>query len=97
MNRLITFQSVHQAMKAERVLLQAGVKVKFRPTPRELSVSCGQSMLFDNADEVVIMAAFFTETVTWSNMFAITETEGANKYAKLGSYADYQLARFHSV
>ena len=91
MTRLITFQSVHQAIKAERVLLKAGVLAKFRPTPRELSVSCGQSMVFSAADQGQIINIFTASGVVWNNLFALTGEEGAKKYERIGNYEDYQL------
>lgn len=89
MNRLITFSSVHQAIKAERVLCSAGVVAKFRPTPRELSVSCGQSVLFDSVDEKAVIELFSERAVIWNNLFEMTEVEGENTYARIGSYTDY--------
>ena len=83
--------SVHQAIKAERVVLKAGVKAKFRPTPRELSVSCGQSMVFSADDQDQIMGAFDENSVVWNNLFELTGAEGAKQYEHIGNYQDYQL------
>ena len=46
MSQLVAFDSVHQAIRAERLLLKAGVAVELVPTPREISASCGQSLQF---------------------------------------------------
>ncbi|MEI6286156.1 MAG: DUF3343 domain-containing protein [Bacillota bacterium] len=83
--------SVHQAIKAERLLLAAGVKVKFRPTPRELSVSCGQSMVFAAVDQEQIIKQFTANSVVWNNLFELSGEEGAKQYERIGNYQDYQL------
>lgn len=44
MDCLIVFESVHQAIHAEKLLQQHGVELEMIPTPREISVSCGQSI-----------------------------------------------------
>ncbi len=38
---LLVFQSVHQVMKAEKLLKGQGVKVDLIPMPREISSDCG--------------------------------------------------------
>ncbi|WP_371381824.1 DUF3343 domain-containing protein [Sporomusa aerivorans] len=45
-DRLISFESVHQAVKAEKVLDRQGIAVAALPTPREIAISCGQCLLF---------------------------------------------------
>ena len=44
MNHLVVFESVHRAIRAEQILLKAGLRVELLPTPREISASCGQSL-----------------------------------------------------
>ena len=46
MKHLVVFESVHQAIRAEQILLKAGLRVELLPTPREISASCGQSLSF---------------------------------------------------
>ena len=48
--RLIAFDSIHQALRAEKEFLKAGLKVELVPTPREISASCGQSIALSAAD-----------------------------------------------
>lgn len=44
MNYLVVFDSVHQAIRAEKMLLAQGIAIEMVPTPREISASCGQSI-----------------------------------------------------
>ena len=54
MSQLVAFDSVHQAIRAERLLLKAGVAVELVPTPRELSSDCGFSLRFLPEDEAEV-------------------------------------------
>ncbi len=42
---LLTFPSVHYAMKAEKALIGEGYETKMIPTPRDISTSCGLCLL----------------------------------------------------
>ncbi len=41
MTCILLFQSVHQVMKAEKVLKERGMAVDLIPVPREISSDCG--------------------------------------------------------
>lgn len=43
---LITFESTNYALQAEEILKEEGIVFKTIPTPREVSHSCGLSILF---------------------------------------------------
>lgn len=47
MKYLITFDSVHQAMKTEDILINEEIKCRTIPTPREITTSCGLSIIFE--------------------------------------------------
>lgn len=51
---LTTFKSTHYAIQAEKVLKENHIFFKTIPTPREVSHSCGLSLLFtlESMDEV---------------------------------------------
>ena len=44
MDRLVVFESVHQALFAEKLLKNAEMNFELMPTPRGISASCGQSI-----------------------------------------------------
>ena len=46
---MITFNSTHQAIRFERILLPL-YNIELIPTPREVSASCGLSLKFEKAD-----------------------------------------------
>ena len=41
MNCVITFDSIHRVMKAEKILKEKGVPITLIPTPRQISSDCG--------------------------------------------------------
>lgn len=43
---VVLFHTTSAAMRAEKVLSEAGLKVKLIPTPREFSSDCGISLRF---------------------------------------------------
>ena len=54
---IITFESTHHAMAAESVLKDEGIYTKTIPTPRDITLSCGLSIMTtpDNIDALVNM------------------------------------------
>ena len=51
---VVLFHTTTSALRAEKVLQKAGLKVKLIPTPRELSSDCGIALRFDLADREVL-------------------------------------------
>ena len=54
---IITFESTHHAMAAESALKEQGIFTKTIPTPRDITLSCGLSILVtpDNIEKVQTM------------------------------------------
>ena len=44
------FDSTSQVMRGEKLLGQAGVRVKMIPTPRQISSDCGLALRFDREE-----------------------------------------------
>lgn len=51
---IVLFDTTQAAIKAEKILNQAGIKIKLIPVPRHISANCGISIRFDLiiADEI---------------------------------------------
>ena len=67
---ILTFDSIHHVLKAEKMLLAAYVKLDIIPTPRNISSNCGMSIRIEknNFDEALI-----TKTINDQIKFNITE------------------------
>ena len=48
---IITFFTVHQALRAEKVLMEAGFAISMIPVPREISSDCGVALAFECEEE----------------------------------------------
>ena len=44
---VVLFHSTPHALRAEKVLAGAGLRIKMIPTPRQLSSDCGMALRFD--------------------------------------------------
>ena len=68
-DRLLAFGSVHHAMRAEKLLLGAGIAVDALPTPREIDISCGECLLFMATDQQKAMQILADYQVCWTKLF----------------------------
>jgi hypothetical protein len=48
---IITFFTVHQALRAEKALMEAGFRITIIPVPREISSDCGVALKFECEEE----------------------------------------------
>lgn len=75
MNRLVVFDSVHHAIRAEHFLQQAGVAVELIPTPREITASCGQSVAFNETDIEIVRRILDQEKILFRGVYSsLSET-----------------------
>lgn len=54
---VVLFHSTSHALRAEKVLRQAGLAVKLIPVPRHLSSDCGVALRFEWADQEAVRQA----------------------------------------
>jgi len=85
-NRLLTFCSVRHAIRAEELLIKAGIKVASMPIPREIDITCGQCILFMAEQEAQLMAVIRDKNVLWTELF--TRDDVNKEYEKIAEYED---------
>ena len=68
---VVLFYSSSHALRAEKVLQQAGILNKMIPTPRQLSSDCGMALRFDRADEEPVERALAEQKVPINGIHAI--------------------------
>lgn len=68
---VVLFDSSSHALRAEKVLQQAGILSKMIPTPRQVSSDCGMALRFDRADEEPVARALAEQKVPISGIHAI--------------------------
>ncbi len=77
---LATFQSVHSALKFEKILKEKGIEVEMIPVPRKISASCGLCGKFCVSPTQIP----FLSTLPYDHLYEISE-DGA--YLKLTEYS----------
>ncbi len=68
---VVLFHSTAHAIRAEKVLMQAGFTIKMIPTPRQLSSDCGMALRFDRAEEARVAATLEENRVPRGGIHAI--------------------------
>ncbi len=76
---VITFNSTHHAIKAEKKLLDKNLDIKTIPTPREITASCGLSIKFPFEDLEVIKATIKENLFDVNGVFQIMKTSTGKK------------------
>ena len=68
---VVLFHSTAHAIRAEKVLVQAGFEIKMIPTPRQLSSDCGMALRFHREDEEKVITALQQNLVPSNGIHAI--------------------------
>ncbi|HWR41140.1 MAG TPA: DUF3343 domain-containing protein [Patescibacteria group bacterium] len=69
LDRLLAISSVQHAIKAEKLLQSAGIKVEMIPTPRQLSRSCGQCLLFASGRQKECLQLLTEGNIHWMALY----------------------------
>lgn len=77
---------MHQAIKAEQLLIQSDIACAALPTPREIAVSCGQCLLVAAAQQTDMLQLLAANKVRWSKLFSRTAVSQQYLYEKLDEY-----------
>jgi hypothetical protein len=65
------FDSTSQVMRGEKVLGQAGVRVKMIPTPRQISSDCGMALRFDREESDRVVSILSDNSVPVKGVYPI--------------------------
>jgi hypothetical protein len=60
---IITFFTVHQALRAEKILIAEGFTISMIPVPREISSDCGVALAFECEEETRVKEVLDSNTV----------------------------------
>lgn len=71
---LITFDSTHSAIRAEKELLSAGIKVKVIPVPTEITSGCGLSIKINLDDLNEARKILFKDKIQVSGYYHVKKT-----------------------
>jgi hypothetical protein len=68
---VVLFHSTAHAIRAEKVLQRAGLKIKMIPTPRQLSSDCGMALRFARPEEPRVAAVLDQNQVPTNGIHTI--------------------------
>lgn len=68
---VVVFHTTSAAMKAEKVLTEAGLEVKPIPTPRDYSSDCGIAIRFVWNDDIDINELLASENVETAGVYKL--------------------------
>lgn len=69
--KIVTFASVHQALRAEKVLREQGIPISVINTPREVSSDCGISLSFAEMLEPRVIKALQARAVQYRGVYSL--------------------------
>jgi len=82
MDTIITFQSVHFALKCESKLLESDENITLITTPRSVSSQCGFSLEISDCDGDVCRTKLEKESITYDALYEKSVIDGVKQYVK---------------
>lgn len=76
---IVAFNSTHNAIKSEKLLQDANLKVTTLPTPREISASCGISIKFEKVDVDTVKSILSENKIEFKGFYVIEKLEGGKR------------------
>lgn len=76
----ILFPNVTEGMKLEKLLKKEAIKYTIVPTPRELSKSCGISIMYEFRDESLIKQVVDKHGIRTDGFKSLTKKKAAVKF-----------------
>ncbi len=80
---VITFPNTHFAIQAEDVMKDKNIFYRTIPTPREITRSCGLSIIFQLEDMDKVVNLFNTKALEALNVYKLVKEDGINKIEKI--------------
>jgi hypothetical protein len=69
--KILTFDSVHHALRAEKILREKGIPISVINTPRHISSDCGISLRFEDKLEQRIVKVLKDESAQYKNIYVL--------------------------
>jgi len=69
--KILTFESVHHALRAEKILRESDIPINVINTPRHISSDCGISLRFQGNLEERIIEVLKAEGARYKNVYIL--------------------------
>lgn len=80
---VISFDSTHHAIRAEKLFKEHNLNIRMMPTPREITASCGLSIRFEVADLDEVEDIIQSEDLSIKGKYEIKREDGVRTAQKL--------------
>lgn len=80
---VVSFDSTHHAIKAEKLFKEENLNIRMMPTPREITASCGLSIRFEVDDLGKVEEIIREEDLAVKGKYAMTRREGVRTAEKI--------------
>lgn len=80
---VISFDSTHHAIKAEKLFKEHNLNIRMMPTPREITASCGLSIRFEAADLGEVEDIIKNEELAIKGKYELKREDGVRTAKKL--------------
>ncbi len=80
---VISFDSTHHAIKAEKLFKEHNLNIRMMPTPREITASCGLSIRFEATDLAEVEDIIANEELAIRGKYEIKREDGIRTANKL--------------
>ncbi len=80
---VLVFRSTSQALKAERILKEAGAEFLVIPTPRQISASCGLAVKVTLPDVGITRSVLLDKKVDIEGVYRIDTHSGQSRLERL--------------
>ncbi|MEG2983931.1 MAG: DUF3343 domain-containing protein [Peptostreptococcaceae bacterium] len=79
---IVSFSSTHHAIRTDKLFSEQGIKVTTLPTPREITASCGISIMFLYEDIDKVKNVLQENSIECKGIYNINRLENGKKEVK---------------
>ena len=80
---VISFDSTHHAIKAEKLFKEHNLNIRMMPTPREITASCGLSLRFEVGDLEEVEDIINQEELAVKGKYKMKREDGVRSAQKI--------------
>ncbi len=80
---VISFDSTHHAIKAEKLFKEHNLNIRMMPTPREITASCGLSIRFEVGDLEEVEDIINQEELAVKGKYKMKREDGVRSAQKI--------------
>lgn len=80
---VVSFDSTHHAIRAEKLFKDSNLNVRMMPTPREITASCGLSIRFEEANLKEVEEIISNEELAVKGKYEMNRQDGVRTAQKI--------------